>query len=109
MSEDVVLACRGLKKTYAQGPLRVGVQHGIDFEVRAGEIVAIVGASEDPARVGADPIRALRENGYAGAVYPINPKYESIFGYRCYPSLESVHGDVDLAAELGDRGSHLAP
>jgi lipoprotein-releasing system ATP-binding protein len=45
MSEEVVLSCRGLRKTYAQGDLTVAVLHGIDLEVRAGEIVAIIGAS----------------------------------------------------------------
>jgi lipoprotein-releasing system ATP-binding protein len=42
---DAVLRCRGLKKIYAQGDLRVGVLDGIDLEIQAGEIVAIVGAS----------------------------------------------------------------
>ena len=39
-----VLACRGLAKTY-QGPAPVRVLAGVDFEVRAGERVAIVGKS----------------------------------------------------------------
>ncbi len=43
MSEPV-LSCRGLKKTY-QGPAPVPVLSGIDFEVRAGERVAIMGKS----------------------------------------------------------------
>jgi lipoprotein-releasing system ATP-binding protein len=40
-----VLACRGLAKTYTSGPLEVPVLLGIDFAVRQGERVAIVGAS----------------------------------------------------------------
>jgi lipoprotein-releasing system ATP-binding protein len=42
---EVVLSCRGLRKTYEQGNLTVAVLHGIDLEVQAGEIVAIIGAS----------------------------------------------------------------
>jgi lipoprotein-releasing system ATP-binding protein len=42
---EVVLSCRDLKKTYAQGNLSVSVLHGVDLDVRSGEIVAIVGAS----------------------------------------------------------------
>ena len=42
---DVVLACRGLTKTYGLGNVAVPVLKGIDLEVRSGESVAIVGAS----------------------------------------------------------------
>ncbi|MBI3374280.1 MAG: ATP-binding cassette domain-containing protein [Betaproteobacteria bacterium] len=42
---DAVLACRGLHKTYAQGPLSVPVLLGVDFELRAGERVAVMGRS----------------------------------------------------------------
>jgi lipoprotein-releasing system ATP-binding protein len=43
--ETVVLSCRQLGKTYSQGKYAVDVLRGIDFEVRRGERVAIVGAS----------------------------------------------------------------
>ena len=42
---DVVLACQGLTKTYGLDNVAVPVLRGIDFEVRGGESVAIVGAS----------------------------------------------------------------
>ena len=42
---DVVLACQGLTKTYGMGNVAVPVLKGIDFAVRGGESVAIVGAS----------------------------------------------------------------
>jgi lipoprotein-releasing system ATP-binding protein len=41
---EVVLACRGLKKTY-QGPQPVAVLTGVDFSVRERERVAIMGKS----------------------------------------------------------------
>ena len=40
-----VLACSGLEKTYGMGDVAVPVLRGIDFEIRRGESVAIVGAS----------------------------------------------------------------
>ena len=42
---EVVLQAHGLGKTYAEGSLRTHVFDGLDFEVGAGETVAIVGAS----------------------------------------------------------------
>ena len=45
MNDDVVLRAEGLAKTYAEGSLRTPVFDGLDFEVHAGETVAILGAS----------------------------------------------------------------
>jgi acetate---CoA ligase (ADP-forming) len=43
---------------------------------------AIVGASSDLSR-GGRPLKALRDLGYAGAIYPMNPRHASIGGVRC--------------------------
>jgi lipoprotein-releasing system ATP-binding protein len=45
MSDETVLQCRGLSRTFNDGTLRVEVLKGIDMEIRAGERVAVVGAS----------------------------------------------------------------
>ena len=43
--KGVVLTCQGLEKTFGLGNIAVPVLKGIDFAVRGGESVAIVGAS----------------------------------------------------------------
>lgn len=58
--------------------------------------VAVVGASTNIDSPGHDYVRSLREFGFRGPVYPINPKAEEIAGYRAYPSLAAVPGTVDL-------------
>lgn len=59
--------------------------------------IAILGASADVTRIGGQPIKALTEFGYRGAVYPVNPKYQEIRGLRCYPSLAAVPQPCDVA------------
>lgn len=58
--------------------------------------VAIIGASENIFKMGARCVQSLAEIGYKGAVYPINNKVDSIFGFKTYPTLPDVPGDVDL-------------
>jgi acetyltransferase len=58
--------------------------------------IAIVGASDDPARPGHETLKALITLGYPGAVYPINPKYPELLGKPCFPSLDAVPGPIDL-------------
>jgi len=45
MPETPVLSCRRLRKEFRQGPVTLTVLEDLDFEVEAGERVAIVGAS----------------------------------------------------------------
>ena len=39
----------------------------------------------------------LRRGGFEGAIYPVNPGYDEVDGYRCYPSIAEVPEPVDLA------------
>jgi lipoprotein-releasing system ATP-binding protein len=44
-NQELVISCRDLRKTYAQGDLSVPVLNGVNLEVKRGERIAIVGAS----------------------------------------------------------------
>ncbi|MDJ0764407.1 MAG: acetate--CoA ligase family protein [Myxococcota bacterium] len=59
--------------------------------------IAIIGASSNFDSISGKPVRFLKEHEYEGDVYPINPKYEELKGYKCYKSVLEVPGDVDLA------------
>jgi acyl-CoA synthetase (NDP forming) len=59
--------------------------------------VAVVGASPGTTRIGAQALAALRRNGYRGAIYPINPKYDAIEEMPCYRGIEDVPGPCDVA------------
>lgn len=57
--------------------------------------IAVVGASQDPTRIGGRPIGYLKRE-FAGPIYPINPKREEIQGLKCYARLADLPGPVDL-------------
>ena len=59
--------------------------------------LAIVGASKDPRKSGHDFLARIRDAGYSGDLYPVNPREKEILGLTCYPSLAEVPGDIDLA------------
>jgi acyl-CoA synthetase (NDP forming) len=59
--------------------------------------IALIGASGDPARITARAQIYLRKHGFDGALYPVNPRTETVLGERAYPSLAAVPGPVDLA------------
>lgn len=62
--------------------------------------VAFVGVSEDLGKYGGRCIRYCLDGGYAGGVYPVNPKYDRVFGRPCAPDLRAVKGPVDVVVAL---------
>lgn len=58
--------------------------------------IAIVGASDDPARIGGRPVSYLKNLGYDGAIIPINPRRETVQGLTAYPSLDALPDPVDF-------------
>jgi acetyltransferase len=59
--------------------------------------IAIIGASADLTRIGGHPIKALRNAGYSGGVFLVNPKYRELHGLRCHPDAASIGAPCDLA------------
>jgi len=69
---------------------------GLEAFFSAGS-VAVIGASDDVTKIGGRPVQLLRKYGYAGAIYPINPKGGTIQGLQAYPSVLETPTAPELA------------
>ncbi len=62
--------------------------------------VAVVGASRKTMKAGHVIFRNFVDNKrrgiLKGELYPVNPHEDRILGYRCYPSLTEIPGEVEL-------------
>lgn len=83
--------------------------------------VAVIGASERPGSVGGTVWRKLREGGFAGPRWPVNPKYTQLGGEPVFADVASLPEAPELAvictpaasvaaliAALGARGTRAA-
>lgn len=59
--------------------------------------IAVIGASENPNKIGGRPILYMKRHGYQGAIYPINPSRAEIQGLKGYPSLAALPEAPELA------------
>ncbi len=69
-------------------------------EVLEAKSVAIIGASRDQEKPGAQLLNVLKRVGYQGRVAGVNPQGGEVFGNTLYRSLEEIPFDVDLAVLL---------
>jgi len=81
--------------------------------------VAVVGASPRPGSVAGEVLRNLRNCGYSGGLYAVNPKYDSVDETPCVHSVGELPESPDLCVlainrdlvldavrACGDRGIH---
>ena len=68
--------------------------------------VAIIGASADPEKLTGRPVAYLQKHGFAGKIYPVNPRYPSIAGLPCYRDVTSLPAPPDVGLVL--LGAELA-
>ncbi|MGQ0635105.1 MAG: bifunctional acetate--CoA ligase family protein/GNAT family N-acetyltransferase [Planctomycetaceae bacterium] len=59
--------------------------------------IAVVGASDEPGKVGFTLLRNVIGAGYNGVVYPINPHREAVQGIHAYPTIAALPRVPDLA------------
>jgi acetate---CoA ligase (ADP-forming) len=83
--------------------------------------IAIVGQSDDAGKTAGRPLKYLRQAGYAGRLYPINPARGTVLGERAWPSLAALpevpehvyvvaptDPSVEAVAEAGRLGVKVA-
>ncbi len=59
--------------------------------------IAIVGASEKPGKLSGKILQSLRSSGFKGKIYPVNPRYRSVGGEKCFQTVSDIKEGVDLA------------
>jgi acyl-CoA synthetase (NDP forming) len=59
--------------------------------------IAIIGASSNDTSISGQPLRLMIEAGYAGKIYPVNPKRDEVQGVKAYPDAQSIPGSCDVA------------
>src|SRR5690606_9382144 len=69
---------------------------GMDAFFKANGI-AIIGASDDPTKIGGRPVYLLRKYGYKGPIYPINPRGGTIQDIPAYTSVLDLPTAPDMA------------
>ena len=58
--------------------------------------VAVVGASRNEGKRGNHVIKILQDEKYEGAIYPVNPREDTILGLKCYKSLIDIQAPIDI-------------
>ncbi|MCW5623445.1 MAG: acetate--CoA ligase family protein [Burkholderiales bacterium] len=59
--------------------------------------IAIIGASDNPNKIGGRPILFMQRHGYRGTIYPVNPMRAEVQGIKSYPSVADLPEAPDLA------------
>ncbi|HTB01437.1 MAG TPA: acetate--CoA ligase family protein [Bradyrhizobium sp.] len=67
--------------------------------------VAIIGASENPNKVGGRPVHYFDKFGFKGRIFPINPSRSEVQGYKCFKSLDDLPEapEMVIVAVAGDN------
>lgn len=60
------------------------------------QAIAIIGASSREKTVGNDVVKNLVNQGYAGKIYPINPKIDELYGLKVYHDIKNLDQKIDL-------------
>lgn len=70
--------------------------------------IAVIGASDNRNKIGGRPIHFLKQFGYRGKVFPVNPQRAEVQGLRCYQNLAAIGEVPELAVIVVPGADALA-
>jgi acetate---CoA ligase (ADP-forming) len=83
--------------------------------------VALIGQSDDAGKTTGRPLKFLRQAGYRGTIYPVNPRRDTVLGERAWKSVSALpeapdhayivvptEAVIDTVAECGQAGVKVA-
>jgi len=79
-----------------ESPVRARADDSLD-PLFAPASIAVLGASADPLKIGGRPIKFLKSHGYAGRIYPVNPKGGDVQGLEALRAPAELPYGVDHA------------
>ncbi len=62
--------------------------------------IAVIGASTDPKKTAGRPLKFLKNSGFNGEIWPVNPRANTIHGIRCFSNIDKLPGVPDVAIIL---------
>ena len=61
------------------------------------ESICIAGSSTKEKSIGYELLKTIKNFGFKGKLFPVNPKADDVLGYRCYKSVLDISDKIDLA------------
>lgn len=59
--------------------------------------ICVAGASSKEKSIGYEILRTIKDYGYTGKVFPVNPKGGNVVGFDCYKTIDDITEQIDLA------------
>lgn len=59
--------------------------------------ICVAGVSSKPKSLSYELVKSIKNYGYTGKLFLVNPKSDEILDYKCYPSIDSINDKIDLA------------
>ncbi len=59
--------------------------------------IAVIGASTKEKSIGYEILNSIKQYGFKGKIFPVNPRASEILGYTCYTDISFLPDKIDLA------------